>query len=690
MRGSRGPWFASRRCGCQAWGSTSAARSSTSSAWRTTARSASARCRRASTRASSPTRSTASASLPSALDLLAIGTTTGTNALIERKGARTALVTTRGFRDVLELRRTNKGDLYDLQWDPPTPLVPRCDRLEITERISWRGEIVTPLAEDEVDRLVRIVQKRGIEAVAIVFLHSYVDGRHERRLRDLLRERLPELEIAISCEILPMYREFERSTTVVANAYLAPVMRRWFRGLRAELEQRGYASEPLVMQSNGGLASMHGAAEIPAKLIRSGPSAGAVALEGLSRQLDAPNVIGLDIGGTSADVALVWQGRSTLSDRNVPEWGLPVVLPSLDIISIGAGGGSIARIDEGGALRVGPESAGASPGPACYGRGGVHPTSTDAQLVLGRLGTELVGGELGIDVELAERAIRLDVAEPLGLSVVDAAAGILRILTDTMMRAVRLVTIERGYDPRDFVLCGFGGGGPMYAVDIARELSVPRVVVPRFPGVFSAYGLMQADVVYDAMRTVLREVGPGDVDGVEAVLQELEATVLEQYARDGTPRERVRFRRIAEMLYSKQMHELPIELAAGPFDAAALERAVADFHREHGRLHGHSEPSDPVTFVNLKVLGERLRETPFAPPAPDPFVAETWAHRPVYFTGHGFVETVVVPRSSLAVGASLDGPALITQKDTTTVLPPGAEARVVETGDILIEVGVGG
>ncbi len=624
---------------------------------------------------------------PAELRLLAIGTTTGTNALIERKGARTALITTRGFRDVLELRRTNKGDLYDLQWDPPPPLIPRADRLEIGERISWRGEVLEPLAVDEVDRLVRIIVKRGIEAVALVFLHSYVDGRHERQLRDLLHARLPAVDISISCEILPMYREFERSTTVAANAYLAPVMRRWFAGLRADLAARGFTGEPLVMQSNGGLASMYGAAEIPAKLIRSGPSAGAVALEGLARQLDQPNIIGLDIGGTSADVALVWQGRSKLSDRNDPEWGLPVVLPSLDIVSIGAGGGSIAHIDDGGALRVGPESAGSNPGPACYGRGGLRATSTDAQLVLGRLEAELVGGELAIDRGLAERAIQTEIAGPLGMETVAAAAGILRILTDTMMRAVRLVTIERGYDPRDFMLCGFGGGGPMYAVDIARELSIPRVVVPRFPGVFSAYGLLQADVVYDAMQTVLREVEPTEVAEIEETLARLERTVLAQYERDGTPASRIRFRRIAEMLYSKQMHELPVELGESRFDAEALERAVARFHVEHRRLHGHAEPTDAVTFVNLRVLGERLREVELPAARPGEHRPEPWSHRPVYFVGHGFVETVVVPRGSLALGATLDGPALITQKDTTTVLPPGAEARVVQTGDLVIDVG---
>ena len=623
------------------------------------------------------------------LELFALGTTVGTNALIERGGARTALVTTRGFRDVLELRRTNKGDLYDLQWDPPAPLIARANRLEISERVGPDGAFVKPVDEgEELDRLVRIIEKRKIESVAIVFLHSYLDGTNERRLRELLLERCPDLDISLSCEVLPMYREFERSTTVAANAYLGPVMRRYFRELRAELEKRGYTREVQVMQSNGGLASLESASATPAKLIRSGPSAGSVALEELAVSIDAPNMIGLDIGGTSADVSLVWQGRSKLSDRVVPEWGLPVVLPSLDIISIGAGGGSIARIDAGGSLIVGPESAGSDPGPACYGRGGERPTSTDAQVVLGRLGTELVGGDLTIDPELSRQAITTHVAAPLGMDQVEGAAGILEILTDTMMRAVRLVTIERGYDPRDFALCGFGGSGPMYAVDIARGLAVPRVVVPRHPGVFSAYGLLRSDVVYDATRSILREVAPGEVADVESQLQELEALVLAQFERDGFAREEIRFRRIGELLYSEQMHELAIDLGEPPFTTDSLERARASFHEEHLRTYGHNEPDDAVSFINLKVLGEKPRATTVEPRAAESASDDAGSEtRDVYFAGAGWVPTGVVARTSLSPGTALAGPLLLTQVDTTVVLPPGSSAEVLASGDLMVDVG---
>ena len=623
------------------------------------------------------------------LDLFALGTTVGTNALIERAGARTALIATKGFRDVLELRRTNKGDLYDLQWDPPTPLIRRADRLEITERVGPDGDLVAPLEEgEELERIVRIIEKRGIESVAIVFLHSYLDGQNELRLRDLLAERCPGLDISISCEVLPMYREFERSTTVAANAYLGPVMRRYFHELRSELGERGYTREVQVMQSNGGLASLESAAATPAKLIRSGPSAGSVALEELADSVGAPNVIGLDIGGTSADVSLVWQGRSKLSDRVVPEWGLPVLLPSLDIISIGAGGGSIARMDAGGSLSVGPDSAGSDPGPACYGRGGEHPTSTDAQVVLGRLGTELVGGELTIDPALSKQALRVHVGEPLGMVEVEAAAGVLEILTDTMMRAVRLVTIERGYDPRDFVLCGFGGSGPMYAVDIARGLAVPRVVVPRHPGVFSAYGLLRSDVVYDATRSILREVTDADADEVEAELQELEALVLAQFERDGFAREDISFRRIGELLYSEQMHELPIDLGAPPFSASSLKRTLTEFHDEHLRTYGHNEPDDAVSFVNLKVLGEKPRPTSVEPRVAAAEKRGSAAEsRDVYFSDTGWVSTQVLARASLTAGARVAGPALLTQVDTTIVLPPESSAEALPSGDLMVDVG---
>jgi N-methylhydantoinase A len=624
---------------------------------------------------------------PEDLRFLGLGTTVGTNALIERKGARTALITTRGFRDVLEIRRADRQELYDLQWDLPDPLVPRADRLEITERVSWRGEVLEPLAEGEVERLVRIIRKRGIESVAVVFLHSYVNDVNERTLRTLLLEQIPELEISLSSDVLPMYREFERTSTVATNAYLAPVMRRYFTRLRGALDDGGFTRELQVMQSNGGLGSIRSAAATPARLVQSGPSAGCIALEELGRATGHPNVIGLDIGGTSADVSMVWKGQATLSDRNVPEWGMPVVLPSIDIISIGAGGGSVAWIDDCDSLRMGPESAGSNPGPACYAKGGTRATSTDAQVVLGRLGSDqLVGGDFPIDPVLAEDAIRREIAEPLGMTVVEAAEGMLRILTDSMMRAARLVTIERGYDPRDFVLCGFGGNGPVYAVDIARELSIPRVVVPAHPGVFSAYGVLRSDTVYDVTRTLLLELDEGRVDALEAELGALRAKVLGEFAQDSIAEDEVVFRAIADLRYSQQLHELSVEITSDHIDVDAVRALISGFHEGHDRKFGHSEPDDPVTIVNLKLFGTHRRAADLQP-QPDAIVPAERGTRQVSFPDHGFVETAVIERASIAIGDTVQGPALVTQVDTTLVVPPDATAEATSTGDLFVEVG---
>lgn len=620
------------------------------------------------------------------ISFLAHGTTTATNALITKRGARTALITTRGFRDVLEFRRTNKDELYDLQWTPPPTIIPRHNRLEITERTTWDGETLIPLAEEEVPGLVRILTKREIEAVAIVLLHGFRNPDHEVRLAELLRAELPDLYICVSSEILPEYREFERTATVSANAFVAPVMQRYFGRLREELDGRGFGHDVLIMQSNGGLSSLDVAAETPAKLVRSGPSAGAVGMVQLARETGQPNLIGLDIGGTSADVGLVVDGRPKLSNHLDVEFGLPIMFPSLDIISIGAGGGSIARVDIAGGLSVGPDSAGSIPGPACYGKGGVEPTSTDAQLALGRLSADgLVGGAMTIDPELSRAAIQTHVADRLGMDMVEAAAGIVRILTDNMMRAVRFVTIEKGYDPRDFALCGFGGSGPMYAVDIARELSIPRVVVPASPGVFSAYGLLRSDVVYDASRTLLFDLEDIDAAMADEVFVALEERVLARFAADGVGREEVVFRRELDMRYTAQAHALTIPLVEETIDERARGDIAARFHDEHRRAYGHAEPRDPMTVVSARVFGQRPR--PIRSVAPAGVDASAVAgERDVYFDDGGWQTTPVIPRSSLAPGERVEGPALVTQIDATTILPPGCVAVPIETGAMIVEV----
>ncbi len=620
------------------------------------------------------------------LKFLGLGTTVGTNALIERKGPPSILISTRGFRDLLEIRRADREDVYDLQWDLPDPLIPRYNRLEITERVDWRGNVITPLAEDEIDHLVRVIEKRSIESVAIVFLHSYANDVNERRLAEVLTERCPGIEISTSARMMRMYREFERTSTVATNAYLAPVMRSYFSRLRDAADGHGFDQPVHVMQSNGGLASLEQASQFPARLVRSGPSAGCVALEELAKRVGEDNLIGLDIGGTSADVALVRNGQAQLSDRNVPEWGLPVVLPSLDIISIGAGGGSIAHLDSAGSLKVGPESAGSDPGPACYQRGGTNPTSTDAQVVLGRISHNLVGGNFEIDPALAEKVIAEKVAEPLGLHVVEAAAGVIRIMTENMMSAVRLVSVERGHDPRDFAVCAFGGNGAMYAVEIARSLSIPRVVIPPHPGVFSAYGVLRSDVVYDDTQTLLVPIAGEQATGLTKDLSDLRDNVIKQFAEDQIGEDQITFKATAELRYASQLHELNVDLDSLELDEAGIERMVASFHKGHEQTFGHSEPDGDVVLVNIRVFGS-ARMGPEIPARPKWVEAEEPTTRQVYFADHGWVETEVRNRMSLAEGDEVAGPAILLQTDTTIVLPPGSTARPNSSGDLIVEVG---
>jgi N-methylhydantoinase A len=620
------------------------------------------------------------------------GTTIATNALVQKTGARTAIVTTAGFRDQLEIRRTNKGDLYDLSWRPPRPIVERANRLEVRERVLATGEILERPNPDDVERIARMLGKRGIESVAIVFLHSYVNDVHERDVKTALAAALPHVFIATSSEVLQEYREFERTSTTAANAYVAPVVARYLTELKQEIETQGFVEEILVMQSNGGLASFRTAQEVPARTIASGPAAGAIAMSHLAELTGFENLVGLDIGGTTADVSLVWQKRPRWANRTTVEFGLPVLFPAIDIVSIGAGGGTTAWIDAAGKLRMGPMSAGARPGPACYGAGGNEPTSTDAQLVLGRLGPHnFLGGGMTIYPDLAAEAIQNRIAAPLGLDLMEAAHGMVRIMTDNMMRATRFVSVERGYDPREFALCAFGGGGPMYAAEIARELHIPRVLVPPMPGVLSAYGMLAADMIEDASRSVLEHEDTVAVESFERTFNELEERVRAPYLRDGVPRSEVELQRHADLVYAGQTHAISIPLPPdSTFDEPVLRRTIAAFHREHLRRFRHADETAKVEFVHLRVFGRRRLAKPDVPTLPTGAAAgDSLPESPrlVYFeeTG-GVVSTPVYQRAALASGSTIVGPAIVEQMDSTTVVFPGMTADTDEVGNLIINV----
>jgi len=629
---------------------------------------------------------------PRDVAFLAHGTTVATNALLEGKGARTGLITTEGFRDVYEIRRLNRSfeDLYNIFWTKPTPLVPRYLRKEVRERVNVDGVAVVSLDADGVRDAAAALGEEGVESVAVCFLHSYLNPEHERQAAAIIREVLPGVSISLSHEVNPEYREYERTSTTIVNAFVAPIIERYLADLERRLAETGVSAALHVMHSGGAAQTGRAARSRPITTILSGPAAGVIGAEALGREIGVSDLITLDMGGTSTDVALLRQGKPTLASESELA-GEVIRAAMLDITTIGAGGGSIAWADEGGRLKVGPQSAGADPGPACYGRGGTQPTVTDANLVLGYLGTDaFLGGRMRLDRAAAEAAIDRLAAE-LGLSRLETAHGIFRIANANMLRAIRLVSVERGLDPRRFALLAFGGAGPVHAAALAAELDIPRVIVPRNPGNFSAFGLLVADLSRDAVRTQLTPLRPEALDGIRQVYVDLEAQLTEQFVADDFDPGQVVFRRSVDARYVGQAYEVNVTVPVGllaPSDVGALEEA---FHAAHAERYGHSAPGEPVELVNFRAIAT----VPTAKPA-FPRLERTGSdgaaarigERPAWFDGSGDpVLTPVLDRDQLDAGVVLTGPAIIEEPGATTVLLPGQRAEVDDLGNIVIAVG---
>lgn len=627
----------------------------------------------------------AGAILPADVEGVTHGTTVATNALLERTWARTALVTTEGFRDVLEIGRQNRPSLYDLGADRPPPIVPRDLRVELRERVTASGEVERAPDNAEVERLALRLADENVEAVAVVFLFSYLTPDHERHVADLLIARLGVPVIA-SSDILPVIREVERTSTTVVAAALRPKLDAALRELEDRGDALGLPRPWRVMQSNGAVAATSLAVKNPARLVLSGPAGGVEGVRWIGRAVGEPNLIGMDMGGTSCDVAVVTDGEAEWT-ANASIGGYPVALPAVAVHSIGAGGGSVAWLDRGGALRVGPESAGAVPGPACYGRGGGTPTVTDAHLALGRLDAERPLGSLGcLDRDAAWRAIQRAIATPLGTSVERASFGILEVADAAMERAIRVMTVERGRDPRDYVLVAFGGAGPLHAASIARRLGIRRVVVPALAGVLSAFGLLVAETGHDESRSVMRKLG--ELTGEELTRHVLEISELGRraLAEEGIPEQAVAVRVSADVRYVGQSHEVHVDLAVGRSgaDPVALRDA---FDAAHERRFGHASREREAELVTLHVRASapRARCAASRLPRPSPF-----RERPsldVWFDESGRTRTAVIERGELAVGDRLRGPLLLVGDDATVVLPPGVEARVDEWQNLVLEVG---
>jgi N-methylhydantoinase A len=621
------------------------------------------------------------------------GSTIAINTVIERKGAKTALLTTRGFRDVYEIGRSNRPDAYNLFFERPEPLVPRRLRLEVSERVTARGEVHRPLDREQAAGAIASLREEGAEAVAVCFLHSYANPSHERIVGEIASRVHPEAYVALSHRILREYREYERTSTTVVNAYVGPVVARYLGSLGERLRARGFSGTILVMQSAGGVMALETAIELPVRMMESGPVAGVIGAAKVARELGCERAIAFDMGGTTAKASLTRDGSAGITSHYFIGGyasGHPVMLPVVDIVEVGSGGGSIAWVDGAGGLKVGPASAGADPGPACYGRGGRRPTVTDANLLLGRLGERsLLGGEMILDPGAAAAAVEREVARPLGLDVTEACVGILRVANAHMALALRAVSVERGQDPRDFALVAFGGAGPLHASTLARELGIPKVIVPELPGEFSAAGMLACELRHDYVRTLVRDFDRADPQEVEAALAELVEGGLETLRRE--PRgasHRAAIERALELRYRGQEYTVSVPLGAAPFVAASRPEAAARFHELHRLLYGHAAPGEPLELVAVRVtVRAEPREAPrgraLAGGARAP---EARAKRRVYLgEAHGFVETPVFSRDALGPGAEIEGPAVVEEHASTTILLPGDRLRVAESGELVID-----
>lgn len=614
------------------------------------------------------------------------GTTVATNALITRRLPKAAMVTTRGFRDVVEIGRGTRDDLWDAYKDNARPYIRRRDRLEVTERIDQRGEIVTALDEDEVREVARILGRREVETVAICFINAYASATHEQRAAEIMREALPDVRISTSSGVLPELFEHERFSTTVANAVLSPLVAGYVKDLEHRLADDGYGGDLLILHSGGGVMTAEAVQEYAVRLAASGIAAGAVAARHTARACGFEHAIGLDMGGTSTDISLVYGGELRTTNEWYVEYGHPIVFPSIEVLTIGAGGGSLATLDAAGSLRNGPQSAGSDPGPAAYGQGGEEPTNTDANLVLGRLGARLVGGAMTLDREAAETAIRIRVAEPLGLQLHDAAQAILQVANANMADAVRLISLQRGYDPRDFALVAFGGAGALHGAAIAKDLAIPTVLVPPRPGAWSALGCLMVDIRHDLAEMFLTAADDADLDELEAAFAQMEAKGRTLLEAEGVAAADVRLNRSIAMRYLGQWRSMEVAVKPGE----GLDDAIVQFHAEHEREFSYSREDAPVELYRLQLTATgpaadlRLPETEPDATAVMPDPVET---REVWFDGEPEShDTPVYSREALVAGVRFAGPAVVDQLDTTTLVPPGVEATVDGQGTIRMTI----
>ena len=635
------------------------------------------------------------------------GATVGSNTVIENKGARTAIVTTKGFRDVLELRRGQRvidkpTDMYNLQMDLPqdyvggySPLVERPFRFEVPERVDYQGNVIKELDEDAVRRIAQQIQEKEVKAVAICYYFSFVNPKHEQRTKEILQKMLPDVCLSVSSEILPVIREYERLSTTTVNAYVMPMMQSYLLNLRNKLRARGFNKDYYLMQSGGGIMSSEVAGVRPVFTIDSGPAAGVTAAAQLGTMLGFPDVISFDMGGTTTKVCVIHEGKPEITTQFWVDGKYFIGAPVMDMVEIGAGGGSIVWLDPAGAVHVGPQSAGAKPGPVSYKLGGTEPTITDADLVLGYINADyFLGGEMTVDVETAKSAIKEKVADKLGMDVAEAAHGIYRLVNANMIGAMRVITVQRGFDPRDFTLVVSGGTAAVHAVRLAQELRIPQVIVPLTPGTFSAIGLITADARYDIHRSYVSRTSQADPKRMREIYSEMEEEGLNRIRELGFKNEEIILRHEVDMRYVGQAHEItveiPPEIIQQKMDHKSIKKLGEMFHQRHQYLFGHSSPDAPVEFITLSVTAigpiakSRMFEIEKGTTSADQAKKKM---RKVYFEeSKGYIDCPTFERSLLKANNVITGPAIVEQMDSTTVIPPKQKATVDKFGNIIIDV----
>ena len=631
---------------------------------------------------------------PKSIDAFFHGTTTIINALTERKGAKTALITTKGFRDILELARGNRPDLFNLVFEKPEPFIPRYLRREVAERTSYRGEELTPLSEEDIEKAVAYLKKEGVEAIAVCYINSYANEDHERRTVEKIKELWPEVYVCPSVDITKEWREYERTSTAVLNAYVMPVASSYIDRLGQRLTDAGISGNRYIMQSNGGTTTFDQAKLTPINVVESGPVAGVFGASILGHLIDEPNIIAFDVGGTTAKCSLIDRGEVKVTtsyyiEKNDRSAGYPIMAPVVDIVEIGNGGGSIAWIDEGGSLKVGPKSAGALPGPVAYGKGGEDPTTTDANLIAGRLSAKNFDMEVSLD--RVRSALTEKVGRAFGIDAEESAESIIRVADANMNNALKLISVRRGYDPRDFAMVAFGGGGPMHGPTLARELSIRKVIVPVAASVFSAWGMLMSDIRHDFIQTKILSFADASMDDLNAMWRQQMEEANARFAAEGVAPEQAMFRFIADMRYMGQEHTVQVSAPAYPWKEEDRTEILSRFHKTHEHFYTFSLPDTPAEIVNLHLVAygqlkkPALQEIPAQEGPVSGAVKET---RRVFFSGDGWLDTPIYDRSKLGWGATAQGPLVVEEPTTATVVCPGQKLSVDRYGNLIVETEV--